>query len=287
MGTVKVWLIELSPFVGLVPPMRAEYVPECAPPLTTAAVPTVVQPVKLPVSNPPLVMPPLEGAVTPRVTAVVCVAEAPAPVTVIVYVPAGVVADVANVSREDPPELIGFVANVAVVPAGMPLALSVIDCALPEVRTVEMVEVPELPAVTLTEVGLAEMEKSFAGTVSDTVVEWVAETPVPVTVMVYVPGAAVPAPTVSVELPPDWIGLVPKLQLAPVGHPFVERVIDCGLPEVTVVEMVLFPEAPWFTVRLFGLAEMEKSFGGGGPFTVSATVVECVFEVPAPVTVTV
>src|SRR5207237_367424 len=127
---------------------------------------------------------------TPRVTAVVCVAEVPAPVTVIVYVPAGVVADVANVSREDPPELIGFVANVAVVPAGMPLALSVIDCALPEVRTVEMVEVPELPAVTLTEVGLAEMEKSLAGTVSDTVVEWVAETPVPVTVMVYVPGAA-------------------------------------------------------------------------------------------------
>src|SRR2546422_50675 len=188
--------------------MRAEYVPECAPPLTTAAVPTVVQPVKLPVSNPPLVMPPLEGAVTPRVT-----------------------------------------------------------------------------AVTLTEVGLAEMEKSFAGTVSDTVVEWVAETPVPVTVMVYVPGAAVPAPTVSVELPPDWIGLVPKLQLAPVGHPFVERVIDCGLPEVTVVEMVLFPEAPWFTVRLFGLAEMEKSFGGGGPFTVSATVVEGVLALPAPVTV--
>src|SRR5207237_634156 len=120
---------------------------------------------------------------TPRVTAVVCVAEVPAPVTVIVYVPAGVVADVANVSREDPPELIGFVANVAVVPAGMPLALSVIDCALPEVRTVEMVEVPELPAVTLTEVGLAEMEKSLAGTVSDTVVGWVAETPGPVTVV--------------------------------------------------------------------------------------------------------
>src|SRR5205085_126645 len=190
-GTVKVWLIELSPFVGLVPPTRAEYVPECAPPLTTAAVPTVVQPVKLPVSNPPLVMPPLEGAVTPRVTAAVCV------------------------------------------------------------------------------------------------VEWVAEAPVPVTVMVYVPGAAVPAPTVSVELPPDWIGLVPKVQPAPVGHPLAERVIDCGLPEVTVVEIVLSPEAPWFTVRLFGLAEMEKSFGGGGPFTVSATVVECVFEAPAPVTATV
>src|SRR2546428_829886 len=141
-----------------------------------------------PASPPPLVMPPLEGAVTPRVTAVVCVAEAPAPVTVIVYVPAGVVADVANVSREDPPELIGFVANVAVVPAGMPLALSVIDCALPEVRTVEMVEVPEVPAVTLTEVGLAEMEKSLGGggpfTVSATVVECVFEVPAPVTVTV-------------------------------------------------------------------------------------------------------
>jgi len=211
----------------------------------------------------------------------------PAPVTVIVYVPAGVVADVASVSREDPPELIGFVPNVAVVPAGMPLALRVIDCALPEVSTVEMVEVPGLPAVTLTEVGLAEMEKSFAGTVNDTVVEWVADAPVPVTVMVYVPGGAVPAPTVSIELPPDRIGLVPKVQLAPLGHPLLERVTDCGLPDVTLVEMVLFPEAPWLTVRLFGLAEMEKSSGGGGPFTVSATVVECVFEVPAPVTVTV
>src|SRR2546422_9765436 len=98
--------------------MRAEYVPECAPPLTTAAVPTVVQPVKLPVSNPPLVMPPLEGAVAPRGTAVVGVAEAPAPGTLIVYVPAGVGADGAHVSREEPPELIGFGAKVAVVAPG-------------------------------------------------------------------------------------------------------------------------------------------------------------------------
>jgi len=88
----------------LVPPTRAEYVPECAPPADPLRwYPRVVQPVKLPVSNPPLVMPPLESAVTPRVTVVVCVAEVPAPVTVIVYVPAGVVADVANVSREDRP----------------------------------------------------------------------------------------------------------------------------------------------------------------------------------------
>jgi len=162
---------------------------------------------------------------------------------------------------------------------GMPLALSVIDCALPEVRTVEMVEVPELPAVTLTEVGLAEMEKVVRRHGSATPSSSGGGNARPGDGDGVRAGAAVPAPMVSVELPPDWIGLVPKVQLAPVGHPLVERVIDCGLPEVTVVEMVLFPEAPWFTVRLFGLAEMEKSFGGGGPFTVSATVVECVFEV--------
>ncbi len=52
------------------------------------------------------------------------------------------------------------------------------------------------------------------------------------------------------------------MQLAPLGHPLLERVTDCGLPDVTLVEMVLFPEAPWLTVRLAGLALMEKSFGG-------------------------
>jgi len=90
---------------------------------------------------------------------------------------------------------------------------------------------------------------------------------VPLTVMLYVPGVAVPAPTVSVELPPDWIGLGLKVQLAPLGHPLVERVTDCALPDVIVVEMVLVPEAPWLTVRLLGLALMEKSFvGAGGQF---------------------
>src|SRR5437899_12855859 len=85
--------------------------------------------------------------------------------------------------------------------------------------------------------------------------------------MVYVPGVAVPAPTVSVELPPDWIGLGLKVQLAPLGHPLVERVTDCALPDVIVVEMVLVPEAHWLTVRLLGIELMEKSVvGAGGQF---------------------
>src|SRR5437868_14489090 len=104
------------------------------------------------------------------------------------------------------------------------------------------------------------MDKSFGVTVRVSVVSLHDALPVPVTVMVYVPGAAVPALTVSVELPPDWIGLGLKVQLAPLGHPLVERITDCALPDVIVVEMLLVPEAPWLTVTLLGLALMEKSF---------------------------
>ena len=160
------------------------------------------------------------------------------------------------------PEVIEEGLTVQLAPLGQPPTVRFTVCGLPLVTAVEMPLVPVEFWLRVRLVGLALIEKSFGGTVRVTVVEWVAEVPVPVTVMVYVPGAAVPAPTVSVELPPDWIGLGLKVQLAPLGHPLVERVTDCALPDVIVVEMVLLPEAPWLTVTLLGLALMEKSFVG-------------------------
>ena len=62
-GTVKVWLIELSPLVGAVEPAVPLYEPLCAVVLIEVAWPEVVQPLKLPVSKPPLVTPPLGGGV--------------------------------------------------------------------------------------------------------------------------------------------------------------------------------------------------------------------------------
>jgi hypothetical protein len=83
LGAVNVWLIELSPFVGDVPPTRAEYVPEWLAALVAEAVPATDQPLNVPVSKPPLVIPPPPpDDVTVNDTVVLCVALVPVPVTV-------------------------------------------------------------------------------------------------------------------------------------------------------------------------------------------------------------
>jgi hypothetical protein len=75
-----------------------------------------------------------------------------------------------------------------VAPEGRPLTANETLSALPLVTAVEMVEVPLLFWTMLRDVGLARMEKSFAGggavTVRLTVVECVADEPVPVMVSV-------------------------------------------------------------------------------------------------------
>jgi len=81
-GTRKVCEIELSPFVALVEPSMAAKFPEW-PGLVTVALPVLVHPLRLPVSNPPFTML-LDVAVTVTVTAVLCVAEPSTPVTVTV-----------------------------------------------------------------------------------------------------------------------------------------------------------------------------------------------------------
>ena len=87
---------------------------------------------------------------------------------------------------------------------------------------VEIVDDPLEPCWTETLVGFALIEKSFGGgavTVSVTVVLWVAAEPVPVTVIVYVPGGALPAPSVSVELAPAVTDVGSREAVAPAGTP--------------------------------------------------------------------
>lgn len=84
-GAVNVCAMLESPFVGFVLPTRAAYAPLC-PPATTDAVPAdVVQPLKVPVSKPPLTIP-LLAAVTVTETAVLCIAPLPLSIPVTVTV---------------------------------------------------------------------------------------------------------------------------------------------------------------------------------------------------------
>src|SRR3989441_216115 len=94
-------------------------------------------------------------AVTVSVTAVSWLALAPVPVTVTEYVPGAVVAPTPKVSVELLPALIGFGVKDAVVPGGIPVALSVTLCAEPLVTVVEIVEVVLPPWAAETLLGLA------------------------------------------------------------------------------------------------------------------------------------
>src|SRR5215831_884674 len=201
------------------------------------------------------------GALTVRVTVVVCVADAPVAVTVSAYV-LGAAVPALIVRVELPPEVIGVGLNDADAPLGTPLIERETLWALPEVTAVLIALVPEAPWVNVRLFGLALIEKSFgtgALTVRVTVVVCVADAPVPVTVRAYVLGDAVPALIVRVELPPEVIGVGLNDADAPLGTPLIERETLWALPEVTAVLIALVPEAPWVTVKLLGLAEIEKS----------------------------
>src|SRR5207249_10222605 len=109
---------------------------------------------------------------------------------------------------------------------------------------------------------------------------------VPVTASVYVPGGAVPAPTVSIELPPAVTEVGLSVAVAPAGVPFTVRLTVSAEPLVTAVEMVEVPFAPCTSERLAGLALIEKSFATGAVIVKVAAVL-CVALVPVPVTVSV
>src|SRR5689334_24084273 len=93
----------------------------------------------------------------------------------------------------------------------------------------------------------------------------VADGEVPVTVRVYVPGAAVPALTLRVAPPPAVTepGLIEAV--APAGAPPTARVTVSAEPLTTAVEMALLPFPPAASERAAGFAEMEKSFDACAP----------------------
>jgi hypothetical protein len=75
-----------------------------------------------------------------------------------------------------------------------------------------------------------------------------------------VPVAAVAAvDTVSVELWPARTEAGAKLALAPAGNPLAERLTVRAVPAKTSVPTVYVVVEPWTTVRLGGLALIEKS----------------------------
>src|SRR5438067_12358767 len=94
---------------------------------------------------------------------------------------------------------------------------------------------------------------------------------------------AVAAPTLTViaDEPPAVIEVGLKPTVVPAGAPVALRLTDCATPLVTAVPMVELPLEPCGTLRLLGLAPIEKSEAP----TVRPTVVVCVAPALVPVTV--
>jgi hypothetical protein len=177
--------------------------------------------------------------------------------------------------------------KLAVAPAGKPATVRLMLSAVPLTLVVKMVLLPFAPPATRdTAAGFAEIEKSFAGgggwTVTVTVVLCVAPGAFPVTVIGYVPAAALPALTVSVELAPvlTEVGLTPAV--APAGTPVRVRSIVSALPDTTAVEMVLVPTAPAARLSAAGFAEMEKSLMAAAPHPGNLNEPILVFQLKAP-----
>src|SRR5437762_2862030 len=173
----------------------------------------------------------------------------------------------------------------ALAPLGVPDTARLIVPPVPT-TVVEMVLEPLVPCTRLRLLGLAEIVKFGLGavTVSCTVVGWVTDGSVHVTVRVKVPAAALPALTFSVALPPALMDVGVTEALAPLALPYTAFPYTT-LFRSTVVEMVLEPLVPCTRLRLLGLAEIVKF--GLGAVTVSCTVVGWVTDPSVPVTVSV
>jgi hypothetical protein len=227
-----------------------------------------------------MVGPGADAVVTTSETPAVCVAVDEVPVTVSAKVPAGVPLAVATVNVDVPPAVTEAGANVPVAPAGNPVIERFTVWAFPDVTWVITVNVVLAPWTTVWLEGLAPMEKSSAGvavTVRLTVVEWVVggDAYWPVIVSVDVPTAAeVVVAIVSVELWPAVTDAGLNVALAPEGSPLAERVTVRAVPDTTRVLTANVVLEPATTVRLDGLALIEKS--SAAAVTVRLTEVECV-----------
>jgi hypothetical protein len=109
---------------------------------------------------------------------------------------------------------------------------------------------------------------------------------VPVTVIGYVPGVAVPETLkVRLEEPPVETDAGTKPALTPAGKPDADRAIDSGEPDTTAVLTAVPPLPPWATETVADPGAIEKSLGGGAAVTVRVRGVEWIAEGDVPVTV--
>jgi len=157
----------------------------------------------------------------------------------------------------------GFVPNDAVTPDGKPDAESITLPVKPLVGVIVIVLVPPVPpCVIVTLVGEADKLKFAAAlTVNETVVVCVTFSPVPVTVIEYVPVAVVAATArIMVEVPEPGaamdVGL--KLTVTPVGWPVAVKATAAPKPPEMAVVIVDVPLLPCTTDTEVGEAEMVK-----------------------------
>ena len=189
-------------------------------------------------------------------------------VTVIVDVPA-------------PLMLAGLKPTVTLDP--WPDAERLIDELNPPLTAVVRVVLPEKPRVMVSDAGLALIVKSGVapGMVSVTVVVSFVLPDVPVTVIGYVPGAALdPTAMVMLELLPAEIGFVVNPMVTPEGCPDAARVIEPENPPVAELEIVVDPLPFVLTVTELGDAEMVNP-AGGGPLS---ALINAACGLPQPVT---
>ena len=220
------------------------------------------------------------------VTVVVWVTPPPVPLMVIVRVPVVVLLFTVTVMVDvpEPGAAIELGLKLTVTRDPWPLADKAIAELKPPEIAVVIVDLPELPRATLSDVGEALMVKfGFVPvTVSDTVVVATVVPEVPVTVIVYVP-TAVDAPTVivMVELPALVIEVGLKPTVTPDGCPDADKEIAPLKPPVTVLVMVEVAALPCTTVTELGEAERLKP--GDDELPASALSRADPFGLPQPV----
>lgn len=180
------------------------------------------------------------------------------PVTVIVYVPVLVLLATVIVSVDFPEVEIEVGLRLAVNPVGA-VADSLTVPVNPLSAVIVIVEVPRDPLLMLKDAGDAEIEKSGEVTCTVTVMVWINDPFVPVTVTWYVP-LLVLLGTVTFSV--DWLDVEMELGLRLAVQPgggVVESVTVPVKPLRNVVVIVEVPEDPLPIVNVAGEADSEKS----------------------------
>jgi len=187
----------------------------------------------------------------------------PVPVTVIVCDPVAALrfTVIVMVDDPDPGAAIELGLKLTLTREGTPLAESATAELKPPEIVVVILEVPELPRETLTEVGEALIVKlGFVPvTVTETVVDALVLPEVPVTVIMYVPGTVEEDTViVIVEVPAPVIELGLKPMVTPDGCPLADKAIAEENPPVTVLVIVDCPDPPGATLTELGEADRLK-----------------------------